>query len=152
MPNPIAYLQDRTFARATATTNRSYPPARRLTAEQLVTFLDRRVYAVVSTARPDGRPHTAMSVYARRDTTFWLPTMSKTVRVRNLREQPWLTLVVAEGDNDEHIVVIAEGPATTFPLEEVPADVRAAMDSDWVDSWIRLDAERVLSFAEEGAV
>lgn len=151
MPNSIADLQDQTFARATATTNKSYPPERRLKAEQLETYLDRRVYAVVSTARPDGRPHTAMSVFVRRETTFWLPTMSKTVRVRNLREQPWLTLVVAEGDDDEHIVVIVEGPAKTFPLDEVPADVRAAMDSDWVDSWIRLDAERCLTFAEVDA-
>lgn len=151
MPNAIADLQDQTFARATPSTNKSYPPERRLTAEQLVTYLDRRVYAVVSTARPDGRPHTAMSVYVRRDTTFWLPTMVGTVRERNLRQQPWLTLVVPEGDNAEHIAVIIEGPAKTYTLEEVPADVRAAMDSDWVDSWIRLDAQRVLSFAEDGA-
>lgn len=147
----LADLQGRTFARATPTTGKTYPPERRLTAEQLVSYLDRRTYAVIGTTRADGRPHASMSMYFRRGATFWLPTVSATVRARNLRTQPWLTLVVPEAEDDDHITVIVEGPAETLGLEETPGDVRAAFDRNWVRAWIRLRAERLLSYAAEGA-
>ncbi len=35
---------------------------------------------------------------------------------------------------------------------EVPADVRAAASGDWVSAWIRLTAERLLSYADESAL
>ena len=73
-------LQDRSSGRATAATAASDPPERRLSAAQLASYLDRRSFAVVGTARADGRPHAAMSVFVRRGTTFWLPTMAGSVR------------------------------------------------------------------------
>ncbi len=152
MSELLGELQDRTFARATAATAVSYPPQRRLSAEQLATFLDRRAFAVVGSARADGRPHAAMSVYIRRGTVFWLPTMAGSVRERNLRGTPWLTMVIAEGDHPVHIAVIAEGPAEVVETPQVPEDVRAAVTADWVSSWIRLTAERILSYADESAV
>jgi nitroimidazol reductase NimA-like FMN-containing flavoprotein (pyridoxamine 5'-phosphate oxidase superfamily) len=151
MSELLGELQDRSFARATGATNTSYPPERRLSAAQLASYLDRRAYAVVGSARADGRPHASMSVYVRRGTTFWLPTMAGSVRERNLRGTPWLTLVIAEGDHAEHIAVLVEGPAEVVTPPEVPADVRAAVTGDWVTLWIRLSAERLLSYAEQGA-
>ena len=56
-----------------------------------------------------------------------------------------------EGDHDEHVVVILEGPAETVPVDDAPDDVRAAVDGDWVSAWIRLRAERLLSYAADGA-
>ena len=147
----LGELQDRSFARATAATSVSYPPERRLSPAQLDSYLDRRKFAVVGSARADGRPHAAMSLYIRRGTTFWLPTMAGSVRERNLRRTPWLTMVIAEEDHPEHIAVITEGPAEVVALSEVPADVRAAVTSDWVNAWIRVRAERLLSYADEGA-
>lgn len=151
MSDDLGNLQDQSFARATAATCVSYPPQRRLSAAQLASFLDRRKFAVVGTARGDGRPHAAMSVYIRRGTTFWLPTMAGSVRERNLRRMPWITMVVAERDHPEHIAVIAEGPAQIMEPPDVPADVRAAMTGDWVSAWIRVTAERLLSYADEAA-
>jgi hypothetical protein len=147
----LADLQDRTFARATLTTIDTFPPERRLTPEQLAAYLNRRAYAVIGTTRPDERPHASMSMYVRRGTTFWLPTVSGSVRERNLRCQPWLTFVVPEGEFDDHIVVIVEGPAETLGIDETPDDVRTAVDRDWVSAWIRLRAERLLSYAAEAA-
>ena len=144
-------LQDRTFARATAATAVSYPPERRLSAAQLASYLDRRAFAVIGSTRPDGRPHAAMSIFIRRGVTFWLPTMAGSVRERNLRRTPWLTMVIAESDHPVHIAVIAEGPAEVVAPEQVPAEVRAAVTADWVSSWIRVAAERLLSYADEGA-
>jgi len=152
MTELLGALQDRTFARATAGTAISYPPERRLSAAQLASFLDRRVFAVVGSARADGRPHAAMSIYIRRGTTFWLPTMAGSVRERNVRGTPWLTMVIAEADHPEHIAVIAEGPAEIIAPPQVPADVRAAAPADWVSTWICVTAERLLSYADENAV
>jgi Pyridoxamine 5'-phosphate oxidase len=151
MSELLGRLQDRTFARATAATAVSYPPERRLSAAQLASYLDRRVFAVVGSTRGDGRPHAAMSVYIRRGITFWLPTMAGSVRERNLRGTPWLTMVIAQGDHPAHIAVIAEGPAEVVAPSEVPADVQAAATADWVSAWIRVTAERLLSYADEGA-
>ena len=152
MSESVGTLQDRSFERATASTAISYPPARRLSGAQLAAYLDGREYAVVGSARPDGRPHAAMSVFIRRDTTFWLPTMAGSVRERNLRGTPWLTMVIAEGDDGAHIAVLIEGPAETLTPDNVPADVRAAYRGDWISAWIRLTAERLLSYADEGAL
>jgi len=144
-------LQDQSFATATPATNISYPPERRLSAEQLADYLDRRKYAVVGTARKDGRPHAAMSVYVRRGTTFWLPTMAGSVRERNARRTHWLTLVIAEQDDSRHIAVITEGPTEVVEPSEVPQDVREELTADWVSSWIRVNAERLLSYADKDA-
>ncbi|WP_328993348.1 pyridoxamine 5'-phosphate oxidase family protein [Kribbella sp. NBC_01245] len=157
MADALAELQDRTFSRATAATAKSYPPERRLTAEQLTSYLSRREYAVIGSTRPDGRPHASMSMYIRSGSAFWLPTMAGSVRAINLRTQPWLTLVVAENDDDTHIAVIAEGPAEVVPLDDLPGDVRAVVDRQyayvwkWVDAWIWVKTERVLSYAAEAA-
>jgi general stress protein 26 len=151
MSSALGDLQDRTFAQATGATNTSYPPERRLSAEQLTSYLDRRKFAVVGSARADGRPHAALSVFVLRGTTFWLPTMAGSVRERNLRGTPWLTMVIAEGDHPVHVAVIAEGPAEVVASSEVADDVRAAVTGDWVNSWIRVRAERLLSYADEAA-
>jgi hypothetical protein len=73
------------------------------------------------------------------------------VRERNLRAVPWLTLAIAEGDHDGHIAVLIEGPAEVVAPAEVPADVSAAAPGHWVSAWIRVSAERLLSYAAEGA-
>ena len=152
MSETLAALQDRTFARATAATAGSYPPDRRLTGPQLAGYLDRRAFAVVGSGRPDGRPHAAMSSYVRQEAIFWLPTVTGSVRERNVLRQPWLTLVVTHGDHDEHVVVIVEGPAAVVAPADVPASVRSQISGDWVGAWLRVQAQRLLSYAAQGAV
>jgi len=92
-----------------------------------------------------------MSVYVRRGTTFWLPTMAGSVRERNLRGMPWLTMVIAEGDHPVHIAVIVEGPAIVVKPPDVPTDVVTAVTGNWVSEWIQLTAERLLSYADQDA-
>jgi hypothetical protein len=140
-------LQRQTFARATRVTVEAYPAEHRLSGPRLAGYLDRRAFAVISSARPDGRPHAAMSSYVRRDATFWLPTVTGSVRERNVRAHPWLSLTVTEGDRDQHVVVLIEGPAAIVSPGDVPADVRAAVTGDWIGCWLRLDAASVLSYA-----
>jgi hypothetical protein len=49
------------------------------------------------------------------------------------------------------LAIKVEGPAEVIAPVEMPADVRAAVTGDWVNVWIRLTAERVLSYAAESA-
>lgn len=142
-------IQDRTFAHATKATLRAYPQSRRLAGERLTGYLDGRSIGVISSTRPDGRPHSAPGTYIRRGATFWLPTLAATVRARNVGSAPWLVLVVAEGDGSEHIAVIVEGPGTVIPAAAAPRGVTAAFAKDWAQIWLRLEAERLLSYADE---
>lgn len=143
----LADVQSRTFQGSTEVTRRSYPPENRLDQESLDRYLDRRAFLVVATTRADGRPHTAMSSFVRRGSRFWLPTAAGSVRERHVRHTPWASLVVTEGDRDEHVVVIVEGPAAVVEPDEAPADIAASTQEDWVSLWLRVDAERVLSYA-----
>jgi nitroimidazol reductase NimA-like FMN-containing flavoprotein (pyridoxamine 5'-phosphate oxidase superfamily) len=145
----LGAVQDQSFARASAATAASYPPERRLTAARLARYLDRRAFAVVSSARADGRPHAAPSLFYRRGTEFWLPTVAGSVRERNVRAHPWLALTVTEGDHDEHVAVLIEGPAAVLPPEEAPAEFRD-QPGDWAQVWLLLRAEKVLSYAAPG--
>jgi hypothetical protein len=151
MRTTLGDIQELTFATATRATTSSFPAARRLSADQLEAYLDRRSFAAVGSVRPDGRPHVAMSSFIVRRAEVWLPTVAGSVRARNLRSQPWLTLVVTEGEHDDHIVVILEGPAElTETPAEVPAEVRKVVTGDWVSGWIHVQVQRVLSYAAEG--
>jgi hypothetical protein len=152
MSEELAALQEQTFAGATGATAGSYPPERRLSARQLDDYLDRRAFAVIGSCRPDGRPHAAMSAYIRQGREFWLPAVGGSVRERNVRAQPWLTMTITEGDRDAHVVVLVEGPASVVAPAGVPAEVLAAVTGDWAVTWIRLTAVRLLSYASEGAV
>jgi predicted pyridoxine 5'-phosphate oxidase superfamily flavin-nucleotide-binding protein len=149
MSEDLGAVQEQTFASATRATADSFPPERRLPARELAAYLDRRAFAVIGSRRPDGRPHAAMSSYVRRGRDFWLPTVAGSVRERNLRAEPWITMTVTEGDRDSHILVLLEGPAEVVALAAVPAEVRAAVTGEWVATWIRLIAQRLLSYAAE---
>ena len=93
-----------------------------------------------------------MSSYIRQGRQFWLPTVGGSVRERNVRARPWLTMTITEGDRDHHVVVLVEGPASVVAPAGMSAEVRDAVVGDWVATWIRLTAERLLSYASEGAV
>lgn len=152
MSEELAAVQEQTFANATSVTAGSYPPGRRLSARQLADYLDRRAFAVIGSCRPDGRPHAAISSYIRQGRHFWLPTVGGSVRERNVDARSWLTMTITEGDRDHHVVVLVEGTATVVAPAGVPAEVRAAVTGDWAAVWIRLTAERLLSYASAGAV
>jgi Pyridoxamine 5'-phosphate oxidase len=149
MSAELAAIQEQTFASATKATAGSCPPERRLTAGQLAAYLDRRAFAVIGSRRPDGRPHAAISSYIRQGRQFWLPAAAGSVRERNVRARPWLTMTISEGDRDHHVVVLIEGPASVIAPAGVPAEVRAAVPGNWAAAWIRLTAERLLSCTSE---
>lgn len=145
-------LQERTFAQASRATWVAYPAESWLTGRRLTGYLDRRAFAVVSTTRPDGRPHAVVASFVRDGTTFWLPTEAGAVRLRNVRAHPWVALTVTEGDHGAHVIVLVEGPAVVAASDEVPSAVADAVRADWVHQWIRVEAERVRSYAAPGTL
>ena len=144
-------MQDRTFARASRATLAAYPTESRLTGRRLAEYLDQRTFAVVSTTRRDGRAHAVVASYVREGTTFWLPTEGGTVRLRNVRAHPWAALTATEGDRGSHVVVLIEGPAVVVAPAEVPSAVAGRVREPWVEQWIRVEAERVRSYAAPGS-
>ena len=152
MSEALARLQERTFAASNAATADSYPAERRLSGEQLAAYLDRRDFAVVSSTRPDGRAHAAVSGFVRREDVFWLPTVAGSVRERNIRAHPWVSLVVTEGDHQSHIVVLLEGPAQILSNADAPPEVASTLTGSWVSCWIVLKPQRLLSYADEHAI
>jgi general stress protein 26 len=143
-------VQDRTFASASRATLAAYPAEFRLTGDRLAAYLDQRTFAVVSTTRPDGRAHAVVASYVREGATFWLPTEGGTVRLRNVRAHAWAALTVTEGDRGSHVVVLIEGRATVVRPADVPSVVTAGVTADWVDQWIRVEADRLRSYAAPG--
>ncbi|MBA3728215.1 MAG: methyltransferase domain-containing protein, partial [Actinobacteria bacterium] len=107
----LGAVQAHSVGRAARSTRASWPPDRSLSSEGLLRFLDRKRYAVLSTARPDGRPHAAMVAFCLREGVFWLPSVAGSARLRNLAAEPWATLVVSEGEGEEHVAVVVEGDA-----------------------------------------
>ena len=152
MSQELAELQDESFTRGNAAVQSSLTAERRMTAAELVAFLDAHRYAVVASTRPSGKPHAAMTSYLRVGTIFWLPTMTGTARWRNVQAQPWLSLVVAEGEGDQHAAVTIDGPAETVPLEAAPTNLLDQLpDASWVTCWLRLTPARLFSYAVPGA-
>ena len=152
MSHELADLQDESFARGNAAVRSSLTDERRMTGVELAAFLDSHRYAVVATTRPSGKPHAAMTSYLRAGTIFWLPTMTGTARWRNVQAQPWLSLVVTEGEGDQHAAVTIDGPAETVPLEAAPTDLLERLpDASWVTCWLRLIPARLFSYAAPGA-
>lgn len=146
----LVALQEASFAKASATTRRSWGPEGRMTGPELVAFLDGSRYAVVSTVRPNGRPHAAPVRFLRRGTTFWLPTAAGTARERGVRRTPWLSLVVADPWRDGHSAVIVEGPVEVVAIADTPADLDAA-SLTWAAVWLRLTAASLLSYTNRAA-
>jgi hypothetical protein len=150
----LAALQDATFAASPRATATSYPPQHRMTGDALLSVLSSRRYAVVSTTRPDGRPHSAPSAFVLSGTSIWLPTVEGAVRLRNVRSNPYAVVVVSDGVADDHLAVLAEGPVSVAEglPGEVERDVVRQLGSvpDWVGSWIVLRPSRLLSYAADG--
>ncbi|HEX9775305.1 MAG TPA: pyridoxamine 5'-phosphate oxidase family protein [Actinomycetota bacterium] len=154
----LARIQEASFARASEATRNAFPPERRMTGEALAAYLGAKRYAILGTVRPDGRPHAAPVGYALVGTRFVIGTLPDAQRVRNVRHQPSCSLVVTHGEDDEHVVVIAEGTARLIEPMDAPLEVRAPFRDDegalasWVGLLMVVTPERLLSYAAPGAI
>jgi hypothetical protein len=154
---PLLAVQRSSYEAASEGFRRGWPEAQALDGPGMAAFLDENRYCVLATARPDGRAHAAPVAFVIADGSFWIATLQG-LRLRNLRANPWASIVVMDGDADEgeegvpHRALTAEGPVV---LHEV--DVLARFEEQWLDrhtdapdwatAFIELRPERLFSHA-----
>lgn len=152
----LVALHKESFERASPATTSSLTKSRRMRPEMLTGFLERKQYLVLSSTRKDGRPHSAMSAYLLDGGRFWCPTMGGTVRTRNLRRDPRVSLIVTEGEGAEHAMVKVEGDVELLDYDAAPDGLEERWDAkfgwraDWAQLWIVATPNRVLSYADTG--
>ncbi len=147
-------LQGSSFAAASPATLQSFPETSALTADEIDAFCDVMTYAVLSTTRPDGRPHAAPVGYLARGQRLWIASVAGATRLRNLSHRPAATLVVTDGQGDSHVALIVEG-TVSLHLEPQPIldtwlrdawRERFGTDLNWARALIELDPTKVLSY------
>ncbi len=85
--------------------------AREMTAEEYRSFLLGSVRtATLATVRPDGRPHAAPIWYGLDGETFVFMTGEGTVKARNMRKEPRVSLCIDDERPPFHFVIV-EGKA-----------------------------------------
>ena len=147
-------LQAKSLAAASEATRSSYPEHSALDAEEIDAFLEECTYAVLATTRPDGRPHAAPVGYVPTDDRIWMASVAGAARLRNLNEQPEATLVVMEGQGDEHVALIIEGTVRRHADPEPILDdwlreawmSRFGTELNWAGSLVELEPTKVLSY------
>ncbi len=97
-----------------------------MTQPQIDEFLERPLIAHVTSLRADGSPHTVPVWYQYADGRFYLFTPSRSVKVRNLRRDPRLTISIASED-EPYRYVVADGTAELS--DERPLDRGGAIAS-----------------------
>jgi PPOX class probable F420-dependent enzyme len=68
-----------------------------MSTEQCYAFCDAVARpAILSTVRPDGRPHSAPIWFVRDGTSFVFTTDRESIKGRNLARQPWVSLCIQD--------------------------------------------------------
>ena len=88
----------------------------------LLDRLDRERSVWLCTLRPDGSPHQTPVWFSFQGGQFWIATAAASVKVRNLRSDPRVSLALPDPDAP----VVAEGTAVVVE-RPFPAEVAAAL-------------------------
>ena len=79
-----------------------------LTASEVIEMANSRVLTLAATVRPDGRPHLSPTDFLAVDGIFYLGVDEATARYRNLKQNPAVTVMLAD---DRKRQAILEGNA-----------------------------------------
>ncbi len=142
-------IQEASYRGADGALRGSWPPEQAMTATELAAFLDERRYCVLATTTGKGRPQARPVAFTVFGDAFWFGTVAGG-RLRNLERTPWVSVVIAEGEGDEHRAVVADGPVI---LQGEPPDglldlweTRFGSRADWAVIWFELRPERLYSY------
>src|SRR6266851_5945518 len=89
-----------------------------LTASEVIELANSRVLTVAATVRPDDRPHLSPTDLVVVDGVFYLGVDEATARYRNLRHNPAVTVMLADGSKRQAIL---EGNAKFLDMNSVTA-------------------------------
>jgi general stress protein 26 len=142
-------LQEASYGCAGRGLRNSWPRTQAMAAAGLHAFLNARRYGILATARPDGRPQAAPIAFLVRGGAFWFATVAG-ARLRNLRANPYASLVISDGEEGAHRALMAEGVVRlhrpTAALASEWAE-RHGSDPTWAAAFLELAPERVFSYA-----
>lgn len=147
----LVELQARSYERAGTALRSSWPPEDAMTAEELVSFLERNDYGVLATVSPKGRPQSAPIAYFVRDGAFWIGTIEG-ARLRNVRGNPHASLVVAEGGRGTHSALRADGPVAVHAGDSMDTlrtawKERQGSDASWASAFLELRPRTLFTHA-----
>lgn len=75
-----------------------------MTAGEIIELANSRVLTIAATVRPDGRPHLSPTDLVAVDGVFYLGIDEATARYRNLKANPAVTVMLAEGSKRQAIL------------------------------------------------
>jgi putative heme iron utilization protein len=75
-----------------------------LTASEVIELANSRALTVAATVRPDGRPHLSPTDLVTVDGVFYLGVDEATARYRNLKQNPAVTIMLADGSKRQAIL------------------------------------------------
>jgi len=75
-----------------------------LTASEVIEMANGRVLTLAASVRPDGRPHLSPTDFVAVDGVFYLGVDKATARYRNLRANPAITIMLADGSKRQAIL------------------------------------------------
>jgi nitroimidazol reductase NimA-like FMN-containing flavoprotein (pyridoxamine 5'-phosphate oxidase superfamily) len=146
----LAEIQRRSYQRAGPAILGSWPASRAMNEEQLARYLARRRYCVLATATPSGAPQARPVAFVLLDDAVWFATVEG-ARLRNLRANPRVSVVIAEGDRGDHAIVLLEGvvgihadEATRTRISDVWREQHGSTP-DWAAAFLELRPSRVYS-------
>ena len=91
------------LSRATSHTRKVYSQ-NPLTANEVIELANSRVLTIAATVRPDGRPHLSPTDLVAVDGVFYLGVDEATARYRNLKANPAVTIMLADGSKRQAIL------------------------------------------------
>ena len=133
-------IQEASYVRADGALRGAWPAEQAMGHDELEAFLAERTYCVLATVTPAGRPQARPVAFTVFGDSIWFATVAGG-RLRNLERTPWVSVVIAEGEGDEHRAVAADGPVTLF--DEPPDGVlelwerRFGSRADWAAALVR---------------
>jgi putative heme iron utilization protein len=75
-----------------------------LTGSELIEMANSRVLTLAATVRPDGRPHLSPTDFVAVDGVLYLGVDEATARYRNLKQNPAVTVMLADGSKRQAIL------------------------------------------------
>ena len=119
-------------------------------AEALRLFLAGHRYCVLATTTSKTHPVARPVAFTVVGVSFWFATVAG-ARLRNIRRTPWGSVVVSEGDRDDHRAVAAGGPTMVFerPSENVLAawEAKHGSQAAWASAWFEITPVRLVSYS-----
>lgn len=122
-------------------------PERALTSAQ-ETFLRERPHAIVATLMPDGRPQLTPNWYLWDGERFWVSTLDWTVKVKNAKRDPRVTLCIDGPDRrTNYVQVFGSAQVVEGDVRERTLDLirkYEPVEADAIAHWEGIKDDRVL--------